>query len=115
MTNENKDAAAFCKQAAAYLASDDLNQAQAFYKKALEQDKDNYDALIGYGVASCKIAQAKNSDSEKITLYDDAIKCFEKADAEAPVEKEILIYMQQIYAAIGSGNKLKGINDRIHE
>jgi Tfp pilus assembly protein PilF len=117
MKDEQQSVTDICAAAAGYLANKDLKSALTNYQKALEIDKNCYDGLVGCGLVYFKMSGELTSSENKSDLFNNAIIHFEKADSIKPVEKDILLCMQEIYSAQGSGSstKLKGINERLHE
>jgi tetratricopeptide (TPR) repeat protein len=114
MTNRT-EAATFCLQATECLKNEDLNNALEYYQKALKINDLHYDAIIGTGIVKNQMAKKTTDSGKNNELLQNAITQFEKADSINPVQKEILIMMKEIYSAQGKGEKVRGINERIHE
>ncbi len=107
--------------------ADDINLAEADYKKAIELKPENFDALYNLGVLYNNQGVVYNKQADGIMdkvqntavnakateMFDKAMPVLEKALEVNPSDRNTMVALKQIYARLQLEDKLKAINEKL--
>jgi len=114
MNNQQK-ADDLCNDAKTFLDSKDMTKALDYYMKALEIDNHCYEAHVGAGTVNCELSYLSANSSNSQDFLSNAMEHFEKADEMKPLDQKSLLYLKNIYTTFRMSEKVRGINERLHE